>query len=87
MSQRRGRGWLSDTVCHIAVSSGQHCGQIAVAHGKDRYLTTGLPPASPANTARDLAEGFGEVSGEFGCDEGLAAGLDGEGAECNVVTS
>jgi len=41
---------VGQSVCHIGVSSGQHCGQVAASQGEDQYLTTGMPASVPGDS-------------------------------------
>ena len=41
---------LGQTVCRTGVSSGQHCGTIVARHGRDQYLTTGMPSSIPGDS-------------------------------------
>lgn len=34
---------VGDTVCHLGVSSGTHCGAVAYTYGGDQFMTTGMP--------------------------------------------
>ena len=58
---------VGQTICHIGVSSGQHCGQIAADHGPDQYLTTGMPPSIPGDSGGPVwtqtPHGFARIIG------------------------
>lgn len=82
---------VGQSLCHIGVSSGQHCGQIAAAQGKDQYLTTGMPASIPGDSGGPVwtrnPNGYAQIIGiwlgqkttasgdEFGRFASLATGL------------
>lgn len=41
---------VGDTVCHLGVSSGQHCGTVAYRYGDDQFMTTGMPASVPGDS-------------------------------------
>lgn len=82
---------VGQSVCHLGVSSGQHCGQITAAHGTDQYLTTGMPASIPGDSGGPVwvrtAQGDAQIIGiwlgqkttstgqEYGRFASLASGL------------
>jgi len=71
---------VGQTICHIGVSSGQHCGQIAAAHGPDQYLTTGMPPSIPGDSGGPVwtqtPHGFARIIGIWLGEKTTAAGQE-----------
>ena len=71
---------VGETVCHIGVSSGQHCGQIAAAQGEDQYLTTGMPPSIPGDSGGPVwtrtPHGFARIIGIWLGEKTTAAGQE-----------
>ena len=41
---------VGQTVCHLGVSSGQHCGSVAYRYGDDQFMTTGMPASVPGDS-------------------------------------
>ncbi|BBC69099.1 S1 family peptidase (plasmid) [Mycobacterium marinum] len=71
---------IGETVCRSGVSSGQHCGQIAAAQGKDQYLTTGMPPSIPGDSGGPVwtptAQGNARIIGIWLGEKTTAAGQE-----------
>ncbi|GAB7144362.1 hypothetical protein LRC484719_29550 [Mycobacterium riyadhense] len=69
---------VGETVCRIGVSSGQHCGQIAAAQGRDQYLTTGMPPSIPGDSGGPVwtptSQGYAQIIGIWLGEKTTAAG-------------
>ncbi len=41
---------IGQTVCHLGVSSGTHCGTVAYSYGDDQFMTTGMPASVPGDS-------------------------------------
>lgn len=71
---------IGETVCRLGVSSGQHCGQIAAAHGADQYLTTGMPPSIPGDSGGPVwtptTQGNARIIGIWLGEKATAAGQE-----------
>ncbi|WP_336603326.1 hypothetical protein, partial [Mycobacterium avium] len=71
---------IGETVCRFGVSSGQHCGQVAAAHGDDQYLTAGMPPSIPGDSGGPVwtptAQGNAQIIGIWLGEKTTAAGQE-----------
>lgn len=41
---------VGQTVCHLGVSSGQHCGTVAFRYGDEQFMTTDMPASVPGDS-------------------------------------
>ncbi|SBS78085.1 conserved exported hypothetical protein [uncultured Mycobacterium sp.] len=41
---------VGQTVCHLGVSSGRHCGTVAYRYGDDQFMTTDMPASVPGDS-------------------------------------
>lgn len=71
---------VGQSICHIGVTSGEHCGQIAAAQGQDQYLTTGMPASLPGDSGGPVwtraDHGFVQIIGIWLGEKTTAAGQE-----------
>ncbi|MBY0443553.1 MAG: S1 family peptidase [Mycobacteriaceae bacterium] len=71
---------VGESICHLGVSSGQHCGQITATQGTDQYLTTGMPASIPGDSGGPVwtraAHGFVQIIGIWLGQKTTAAGQE-----------